>query len=253
MISSIYHTLFYDPLYNGLVFLLSVLPEWVDVGMAIIIFTVIVKLILFPLSKASIKNQIQMKELEPKVAEIKKRVKNTQEQSMEILKLYKEYKLNPFSGIFLVLIQIPIIIALYRVFLVGGLPTIHTEILYPFIQAPLHAVDMHLFSIDISAKSMLLAFLAAVSQFFQVKYSIPEIKIDKTQPPSFKNDLARSMNVQMKYILPIIVFFIAYSVNAAIAIYWVTSNVFAIAQELFVRRKLVNASNNKLKEALIVK
>jgi YidC/Oxa1 family membrane protein insertase len=252
MITTIYHTVFYQPLYNGLVFLLSITPSWFDIGMAIIVFTIIVKLILFPLSKASIHNQIKMKELEPRIAEIKQKYKD-QEQQIKILALYRDHKLNPFLGILLLLIQVPIIIALYRLFLTGGLPQIKLEMLYSFVHAPGHALKMVFFDMDISKKSVLLALCAAATQFFQIRLSIPEIKTSATTKGSLTQDMSRTLNMQMRYVLPLFVFFISWSINAAVAIYWTTSNLFAIAQELFVRRRLVDQSQQRLKESLIIK
>jgi YidC/Oxa1 family membrane protein insertase len=138
--TSLYNALVYNPLYNVLVFLISAFPA-LNVGWVIIIFTVFVKLLLFPLSRATIKNQIKMKKLEPKMAELRTKFKGNQQQlSVEMMNLYKTEKTNPFAGIFLVLIQLPILFALYRVFWAGGLPVIHTDLLYSFVTAPLLAV-----------------------------------------------------------------------------------------------------------------
>lgn len=253
MIYHLYRVFVYEPLYNGLVFLLSVLPPWANAGIAIIIFTIIVKLILFPLSKASIKNQIRMKELQPKIDEIKTKFKDRQEQSLKIMSLYKENKLNPFSGIFLLLIQFPIIIALYSIFANGGLPIINTDILYSFIPH-IVAVDMHFFGINLAGKSLILAVLVAVSQFFQIKLTLPKSKPatvtnDKHGVSNMKEDMMHSMQMQMQYVFPILIFVIAYPfppisnvfphLPAALVLYWVISNLFMIGQELFVRKKLV--------------
>ena len=252
----IYHTFFYQPLYNGLIFLLALFPAWFDIGMAIVIFTVLIRFILFPLSKASIRTQIRMKELEPKLKEVKERYKNdTQAQSVETMKLYKEYKVNPLASIAFLIIQIPIIIDLYRLFLTGGLPNIQLDLLYPFVHAPSHAVLMQFFGIDVTQRSIVMALLAGISQYFQVKLSVPQIPVadpSKPKSPSFKNDLAKTMSLQMRYMLPIMVAFISYGINAAIALYWTTSNVFAICQEYFVRRRLVD-EHERLKKALIIK
>ncbi|MEI6345640.1 MAG: YidC/Oxa1 family membrane protein insertase [bacterium] len=234
--SYLYHTFFYEPLYNGLIFVISILPHWADFGVAIVLFTVIVKLILYPLSRKSVVSQMKMKELEPRINEIKAQYKEPAEQSMQTMKLYKEMGINPFSSILLVFIQIPIILALYRLFYNGGLPHIDTALLYSFVHAP-EVVTMKLWFIDITKKSWELALLAAGTQFFQIKYSMPVTKKDPAAAPSFGTDLAHAMSTQMKYVLPVIVFFASYSINAGIAIYWTTSNVFAIGQELFIRRK----------------
>lgn len=239
----LYHTLVYNPLYNVLVFLISAFPA-LNVGWVIIIFTVFVKLLLFPLSRATIKNQIKMKKLEPKMAELRAKFKDNQQAlSMEIMNLYKQEKTNPFAGIFLLLIQLPILFALYRVFWAGGLPTIHTELLYPFITAPLHPISMVFFGIDMSHASIVLAFLAGISQYFQISLSIPQIKKDENgksaaNDGSFATEMMQNMTSQMKYVMPVIITLIGFKLTAALTLYWVVSNLFGIAQELLVRRRL---------------
>lgn len=236
--SHLFNLFFYEPLYNGLVFLIGIMP-WADVGIVVILFTCIVKLILFPLSKKSVLTQIRMKEIQPELDLIKEKYKeNKQEQALKVMALYKEKKVNPFSGILLIFIQIPIIFALYFVFLKGGLPEINTELLYSFIKIP-KSIDISFLGLmDITQKSYAMAFFAALTQFFQVKFAMPQIrKTDNiSKPNSFKDDLAKSMSIQMKYILPVIIFFISRGLPAVVALYWTTSNLFAIGQELYLRR-----------------
>jgi len=98
--SFLWTTLFYNPLYNALVFLTSIIP-WHDVGFAVIILTVVVKIILFPLSKKSITGQIKLKKLEPELKKIKETFKDKGEQAKRTMALYKENKINPFSGLYL--------------------------------------------------------------------------------------------------------------------------------------------------------
>lgn len=240
--SYLFNLFFYKPLYNGLVFLIGVLP-WADIGIIVILFTCIVKLILFPLSKKSVLTQIKMKEVQPELDAIKEKYKdNKQEQALKVMALYKEKKVNPFSGILLIFIQIPIIFALYFVFLKGGLPKINTELLYSFIKIP-KSIDISFLGLmDITQKSYVMAFFASLTQFFQVKFATPQFKKkDNSSPNSFKDDLAKSMSVQMKYILPVIIFFIARGLPAVVALYWTTSNLFAIGQELYLRRTHKNS------------
>lgn len=244
--SSLFHLFFYEPLYNGLIFLIGVLP-WADVGIVVILFTCIVKLALFPLSKKSVLTQIRMKEIQPELDAIKEKHKdNKQEQALKVMALYREKKINPFSGIILIFIQIPIIFALYYVFLKGGLPKIDMDSLYSFIKVPASIDISFLGLMDITQKSYLIALAAAITQFFQVKFAMPAVKKSnkKAGENSFKDDLARSMSIQMKYILPIIIFFIARGLPAVVALYWATSNLFAIGQELYLRRARKNAAPN---------
>ena len=235
--ASFFHTIIFEPLYNGLVFLIHITP-FADVGIAVIVFTCIVKLLLFPLSKKAVKTQMAMKAIEPETEKIKNQFKNNREElARQTMALYKKHQVNPFSSFAVILIQIPIILGLYYVFFKGGLPTINTDWLYSFVAAPDKVNMLFLGLLDISKKSIFLALLAGVSQFFQAKLAMPPIK-PRGAEPDFKADLARSMGLQMRYIFPIVVVFIAYSISGAIALYWTTSNIFAIGQELIIRRQL---------------
>ncbi|MFA6536419.1 MAG: YidC/Oxa1 family membrane protein insertase [Candidatus Paceibacterota bacterium] len=236
MISTLFQAIFYKPLYNGLIFLFHVLP-WADAGLIVILFTVLVKLILFPLSKKSVETQMIMKKIQPELDALKNKHKdNREEQARAMMALYKEKKLNPLAGIFLVIIQIPIILALYWVFLNGGLPQVNAGLLYNFVPVP-DLISMNFFGLlDISQKSIFVALLAGVSQFFQMRYALPATPA-KSDKPSFKDDLARSMSMQMKYVMPVFIIIIAYQLPAVVGFYWVTSNLFAIGQEIVVRRR----------------
>ncbi|HEY4500249.1 MAG TPA: YidC/Oxa1 family membrane protein insertase, partial [Candidatus Paceibacterota bacterium] len=227
----------YNPLYNGLIFLADLLPFF-DAGVIIILFTIIVKIILFPLSKKAVRTQAMMKLVEPELKSIKEKYKNDkQTQAMETMKLYKEKKVNPFSSILLLLIQIPILWALYKIFYSNGLSTINADILYSFVNVPPAISTFFLDIIDVSQKNIWLAVIAAVSQYFQISLSTPNIP-KKTEGGGFQEDFARSMHIQMKYVLPIIILFVSYQVAGALALYWATSNLFMIGQELYIRKQL---------------
>lgn len=225
-------TVFYLPLYNALVFLINMIPGR-SAGLAVVALTVVIRAVLYPLSKKSIKTQILMKKIEPETQKIKEQIKDKQEQARAILALYKKNDINPFAGIFLVLIQLPILIALYQVFQ-SGLPAIKPEYLYGFIASP-EVVSMSLFGIDLLQKSWLLAVITAITQYVQINLSLP--KTTKPKESSFQGDLAHSMNLQMRYFFPIVMFFIAYA-SSVLAIYLTTSNLLMTAQELFVKRKM---------------
>lgn len=231
--SFLYHTFFFDPLYNALIFLFENL-SWADAGIVIILLTVIVRLILFPLSRKAVVTQVKMAEIAPELEAIKERHKDKpEEQARQTLALYKNKGINPFSGIFVIIIQIPIIIALYQIFL--HFPEVRSELLYSFISAP-EKIGATFLGFDLSGKSILLALLAGLSSYFQIKIASQSQK--SPQGNSFSDNLVRSMHLQMKYFFPVIVFFIAYSVSGVIALYWLTTNIFSVGQEIFVRRNL---------------
>lgn len=217
---------------------MDVLP-WIDAGVAVILFTFIVKLILFPLSLQSVLTQLKMKQIEPEMASIREKYKDNRDAlAKETLAAYKRNKIHPFAGIILLLIQFPIIVALYRIFYKGGLLVANKELLYSFVHVPLHTKALFLGLIDITSKSIVLALLAAISQFFQAWLMVPPPKPRQDGAAnSFSEDLARSMSMQMRYFFPILVFFIAYNISSAISLYWITSNLFMIGQEIYIRRK----------------
>ncbi|MDP6387991.1 MAG: YidC/Oxa1 family membrane protein insertase [Candidatus Pacebacteria bacterium] len=244
MFSIIWSTIFFNPIYNGLIFLIGIVP-FADVGIAVILLTVFVKLVLFPFSLKMVKTQLAVKQLEPEITKLKETHKDDkQEQARKTMALYKEKGVNPFSGFLLILVQIPVIFALYWVFFRGGLPEINTELLYSFISEP-EKVNMNFIGlIDVSAKSALLALFAGVTQYFQIKFSLPPMKA-RQDKASLKEDLARSFHIQMRYVMPVIVFAVAYAISVAVALYWTTSNLFAIGQEIYVRKKIKNKHENQ--------
>jgi YidC/Oxa1 family membrane protein insertase len=238
-------TILYQPLYNGLVALLGALPI-ADVGLAVILFTVLIKLFLMPLSKKSLETQIKLKKLEPEIAEIKKQHKaDMQTQGVKTMELYRNNNINPFSGFFLILIQIPIIISLYYIFLRAGLPSINENLLYSFIPIPTN-IDMHLFGVfDLAGKSIILALLAGITQFIQIWRTMPPQPKKVGGEFSLKDEFAKSMGIQMRYVMPIVITFIAYSLSGVVALYWATSNIFAIGQEYFIKKRIY-ANNNEV-------
>jgi len=237
MIRGLFHTFFYDPIYNGLIFLIDIIPS-ADVGIAIITLTIIVKLILFPLSQKAVRTQFLMRGLQPEMDKIKEKyAKDKQEQARKTMEIYKKKGINPFSGILLIFLQIPIIFALYWVFFRGGLPEINMDILYSFIQAPNQINMFFLGVVDMAGRSVVFAFLAGLSQYFQIKLSLPKMK-ERDGNASMKDDFARSFQLQMRYMLPIFIFIFSYFISAAVALYWFTSNIFTIGQEIFIKKKL---------------
>lgn len=236
-----YATFIYNPLYNGFVLLIDLLRfvPWIDAGIVVVLFTVIVKLILFPLSKKAARTQIVMKTIEPELAVIKEKYKDDkQAQAMHTMAFYKEKKINPFSSILLLFIQLPILVALYRIFYTSGLSTIHTELLYSFVKVP-QGISMHFLGlVDVTKASVILAFIAAASQFVQIQFSSPKIKKD-TEGRLTQESM---MHLMMKFVMPIFIFFIANSIASALAIYWTTSNLFMIGQEMYIRKQIAKES-----------
>ena len=237
--SFIFHNFFYAPLYNGLILLINYIP-FHSVGLAVVIFTCLVKIIIFPLSQQSIKTQFEMKQIEPELNEIKiKHADDKQVQAEKVMQLYKDKGINHFAGILLMLIQFPILIALYWVFLKGGLPKIDAASIYSFTKIP-EIININFLGISVSDKSIFFAFFVALAQFLQMQITIPTPKkpaVKEGKDPGFSDELAKSMNMQMKYVMPVVMFFIAKSFPLVVSLYLITSSLFAIGQELYMRMK----------------
>src|SRR3989344_9380887 len=168
-----FHTIFYEPVYNLLVVVLTYTPLH-DVGAAIIIVTCIVKGILLPLNLSALRSQYLMKRLEPQMNEIKELQKtNPQESSRKMLELYKKEKINPLSSVFVVVIQIPIFFALYFVFAKGLLAD--PASLYSFVTFPekLHLETFGLF--DVTQKNIVIAVLTGLSSYILARRQTAEM------------------------------------------------------------------------------
>ncbi len=228
----LWDTFLYKPLINALAFLVSIIPGG-DLGLAVIVLTLLVKLILFPLSQKAIKNQAAMNIMAPELEKIKKSGVSKEEQAKLTFELYKKHKTNPFSGCLLVLVQIPIIFALYFVFYKGI--KFDDSLLYSFVHIPTQVNMIFLGIIDLGAKSLPLAILAGVSQYLQAHF-MPKPKTTTGAAGSFAESFGKSMQMQMKYVFPFLITWIAYSISGAVALYWITSNIFAVGQQIYVNK-----------------
>lgn len=239
MLKTLFYNGIFDPLYNGLVYLVDIIPTH-DIGIAIIILTILVKVVLFPLSKQAVRTQIAMREIAPDIEAIKTKYKEKQdEQAKAIFALYREKGIRPFSSFLLILIQFPILFGLYWVFWHGGLPDLKPDILYSFIPRP-ESVNMEFLNlVDMRERSIVLAVLAGLTQLVYARLSMGPRNKMATSPveQSFSNDMAKSFDLQARYILPVIVAGIAFTVASAVPLYWTTSNLFMIAQEFLMGRR----------------
>jgi YidC/Oxa1 family membrane protein insertase len=240
MISAAFHAVVYNPIYNALVFFVGALPTH-DVGLAVIIVTLVVRVILYPLSRRAVVAQMKMKELAPAIDKLKAELKDKpDEQSRAILALYKEKGVHPFAGFLLLLIQLPVLFGLYFVFARGGLPNIHADLLYSFVHAP-SAVNMEFLGfINMGQRSIVLAILAMLAQFLYTRLSMgPRGSATPVEAveASFSTDMAKSFDLQARYMLPVIVGVIGFTIVAAAPLYWITGNLFMVGQELLAGRR----------------
>jgi membrane protein insertase Oxa1/YidC/SpoIIIJ len=148
-----------------------------------------------------------------------------------------------------IFIQLPIILGLYFVFLHGGLPNVEIDLLYSFVHIPSFSIEpMFLGVIDMLGKSMPLAVLAGVTQHMYARYTFARVRIQKdtSKGQSFQEDIARAMQTQVLYVLPVLIVVFGYITSAAVALYWVTSNICSVVQEWYVQRTLHTETEEKI-------
>ena len=232
----LFHTIFYQPLYNALVWLAAVLPGQ-SVGLAIIVLTLVVRIALFPLQHSLSRSQHKMRELDGQIKAIRdQHQKDKAEQARRIMELYRQHGINPFAGFIVVLIQLPVLLALYWV--AQGSLAPDNGLLYSFVAHPASLNTLFLGFIDLTSRSYLFALLVGVSQFGQMWLVMPPLPAPAANEPSdLKAELSRSMNRQMRYVMPVMIFLIASRLPTAVSLYWLTGNLFSIAHEWYVRRR----------------
>jgi YidC/Oxa1 family membrane protein insertase len=237
MIQNLFDTFIYEPIYNALAILVNTIPGG-DVGIAIVLLTVLIKLALFPLSLVAVRTQMVMREIEPELKKLRTTLKEKPEElARATLALFKKHKINPLASIFLILIQLPVIIGLYFVFLrEGNGEGFDISILYSFVELPTNVSFNFIGMVDITGPSIVLAVLVAASQYVVSRMMMPPLAPQGDEEKSFQADLMKSMHIQMRYVFPIVMGVIAYVISAAIALYFLVSNLFAIGQEIYVRK-----------------
>lgn len=226
---NIFTTLFFQPILNLLIFLYNIIP-FNDFGVAIILMTVIIKLIFWPLGGKAIKSQKALQDLQPKIDEIKKQYVNDKAGSSQaIMALYKENKVNPFSSCLPLLIQLPFLWAVYRVFSAGIQNNL--ELVYPFITRPETINTISFGFVDLAEKNIYLAFLAGAAQFWQAKMMSTKRPQIKTEGAKDENMMA-IMNKQMLYIMPVMTVFIGLSLPGGLTLYWFVITLLTAIQQL---------------------
>ena len=256
-------TLIVRPIFNLLVLIYTILPGH-NFGLAIIVFTIVVRLLMWPLVKKQLHNAKAMRELQPEMKRIKKAAAgDKQKESAMVMELYKERGVNPFSSLGVIILQLPILIGLY-----SGLTKIINDpqniinFSYPFVQnlgwvkelaADISKFDLTLFGlVDLSRSAieksggiywpaMLLVLGSAVSQYFQSKQLMPNDKDGRKLKDILRNagqgekadqgEVNAAVGRSMRYFIPVMIFFFTVNLASALSLYWLVSGIVAIIQQ----------------------
>lgn len=235
--TAFFDLLVYNPIYNVLILLYNTVPGK-DFGIAIILTTIVLKLVLLPLSRQQIESQKKMQELQPKIKALQHKYKDDKEkQTRAVMEFYKENKVNPVAGCLPLIIQLTFLIAIYRVLInvsEAGL-RVQGGNLYSFVTDPGQINHLFLAFIDLTHPNYVFAVLAAAAQYYQTKIMISrQPKTEKKDGDSDEPDFAQIMTKQMLVIGPLLTLFIGFTFPAGLSLYWLVSTVFMIAQQEYI-------------------
>lgn len=238
-----FNTIFLKPIYNTVLFFVNIIPNH-DIGIAIILTTLLVKLVLLPLNLSSQRSTYLMKEVQIEIDEIKAKNKGDNKKlAEETMALYKKKKIKPFSSIFTLIIQIPVFFALYFVFRDGIV--LKKDLIYSFISFPENVKNLAFGILDLTKPYWFLGILTGITMYIFSKRqsdafkNVKETKdTDKNKEADFKTIFAKNMQMQMTYFLPIISGLSAAFFPAVIGVYWVVNNILNILQDIYIKRQL---------------
>ncbi len=242
-------TAFYQPLYNVLIYIVSTFP-FHDLGLAIILLTIIIRTILLVPSQKALKSQRKLQEIQPKLSKIKEKYKDNQEMiAKETMMLWKEHKVNPFGSCLPLLIQFPVLIALFYV-IQNGLNPDQAYLLYvPFKDFTISQINVNFLGfLDLtSVNAFALPLFVGAMQFIQMKLAV--MRNEKRKPEQArkpdqadekkagKNEMDTA-NQMMIYVMPVMIAIFTASVPAGVGLYWSVSTIYGIAQQIVVNRQV---------------
>jgi len=236
-----FRTVLYYPIFNLLVFFYNLIP---DIGIAIILVTIIIKIIIWPLSKKSVRSQKAMQTIQPKLEELKIQYKGDQQGlAKATMELYKKEGISPFSSCLPLLIQLPIMISVFYAFR-NGLVNTNFDFLYSFVKNPGSISPLMFNVLDLSKPQWVLGVFAGIAQFFQSKMLMQKNK--KPQEPGKEASFAETMSKQMMYTMPIVTVLISLSLPGGLALYFFVITLLGIFDTIIITKSLQKKQDTKV-------
>lgn len=253
-------TFFYQPIYNALIYIVSMVPGY-NLGIAIILLTILLRLILFIPSQKGLESQRKLQDLQPRIKKLQEKHKNDQQKiASETFALYKQYKVNPFGSCLPLVIQLPILIGLFYVIQTGLNPD-NVHLLYAPLQGfDLSLIDSNFFGLlNLEMREIfVLPLIVAALQFIQMKLALSKNKKPEQEKSKKVEKKGANPGVEMQkasemmvYILPAMIALFTASVPSGVGLYWGTSTTFGILQQLYVNSKIGKKVNNNKGEATV--
>lgn len=245
-----FNTFFLEPVYNVFVFFLNLFPSH-DAGVAIILTTILIKLLLLKVNLSSQRSAYLIKDAQTELTEIKKRHEGDNKKiAEETMKIYKEKKIKPFSSIFVLILQIPIFFAMFYIFRDTSIG-LRPDLIYSFNTFPENVKNLAFGFMDLSQKYIWIGVLTGITMFILSRRqslglnNTKDEKKSSSRKQDFQETLAKTMQMQMKYFLPVVSGISAAILPSAIGVYWVVNNVLSLFQDIYIKRKLKNESKTK--------
>lgn len=265
---NIFEVLVVQPLFNLLMLLYVVIPGG-DFGVSIILFTILLRIVMYPLVKRQLHQTKAMRKLQPELERIKRQTKgNRQLQGVQMMELYKRHGVSPFRSIGILVVQLPIFIALYLVIQIFTLhrdqldkytydilqnidsikhivqyPSEFNEKLFGIVDLTQHAFSEH----GVSIVLIVLAVIAAVGQYIQSKQTMPtqasnrrlrDIMADAANgKEADQSEINNAVMSKMIILLPFFMLFVMLSLPGAIALYYATTTIVAVIQQSYILRQ----------------
>jgi YidC/Oxa1 family membrane protein insertase len=269
-------TIIVQPIFNLLVLIYALIPGH-NFGLAIIIFTILVRLLMWPLVKKQLHHAKALRELQPELKKIKAAAKgDRQKESQLTMELYKEKEINPFASLGIVLVQLPILIGLYiglrkiidhpQQIIDLSYPALHNLSWMKELSHNIHQFDNTLFGVvDLTRKAvgplywpaLLIAFASAIAQFLQARQLMPKSKDSRSlrqilrEAGTGKNADQQEVNAAVgqttQYLIPFLVFIFALQLPAALPLYWLTSSTVAYWQQSLILREDAEEADGSVK------
>lgn len=271
-------TFIVQPIFNLLVFIYALLPGH-NFGLAVILFTIVVRFLMWPLVKKQLHNATAMRKLQPELKRIKKEAAgNRQRESTLVMELYKERGINPFSSIGILIVQLPILIGLYI-----GLQKIISDpyqivsFAYGSLQnlswmkelaGDISKLDMTLLGVvdlkraalpsgeGVYWPAMLLVIGSAVTQYYQTKQLMPDDKDARKLRHILRDagsgnqadasEVNAAVSRSTRYFIPVLIFFFTVNIASALSLYWLVSGLVAMLQQ----RYILNQEEESIEEKL---
>lgn len=267
-VASIFQTLIVKPIFNLLVLIYALLPGH-NFGLAIIIFTIVIRLLMWPLIKKQLHQAKAMREMQPEIKRVKAAAKgDRQKESMMLMELYKERQISPFGSIGVLIVQLIILIGLYQglhkvildphALISNAYEPIRNMAWLKVLASDIHHFDASLLGIvDLKRAAiskagtywpaMVLVLGSAISQYFQSKQLMPVdkdarklrhiLKEASAGKSSDNSEINAAVGRSTRFFIPVMIFFFTVNIASALSLYWLISGVVAYLQQARILNK----------------